>query len=521
MEMDILPGESTPPSSHSGLGPLRILIIDDDKTDRILVRGCLQRSGTSVALDEAGSGKEALRLIQIRSYDCIILDYYLPDMDGFAVFKSLHTATPDCPVIMLTGWGDEDLAVELMKAGAADYLPKASMTPERLQAGVRHTMELARARKARTEAEEKLRSQEALFRTLANSIPQLAWMADPSGSRYWFNNRWFEFFGRTTDQLRGWGWHGLVHPDYAERVLELIRESCAAGDPWESIHPLRSKDGTYRWFLVRALPIRRPDGEISGWLGTNTDITNQKNAEAERERLLALEQDARTRAEHAIRSRDEFVAIVSHDLRNLIQIIGCAARRIPPSPSDEKGTNYVAFIQRSAHEMERLVRDLLDLSSMETGHFAIERKPLDLSRAFEEAQERFNLASHGRSIVFDCEVDPSLGLVNADRDRLLQVIINLLGNALKFTPDGGRISLRALQRGGCAEIVVQDTGAGIAPEQLSHIFDRFWRKDRASRDSAGLGLAICKGIVDAHGGRIEVESTQGVGTTFRVSIPLA
>src|SRR5918992_2971296 len=154
MEIVISPGESILLSPRSGLEPLRILIIDDDKTDRVVVRGCLQRSGSSIAADEAGSGAEALQLIKSKSYDCIILDYYLPDMDGFAVFDSLHTATPDTPVIMLTGLGDEDLAVGLMKAGAADYLPKASMTPERLQAGVRYAIELARARKARTEAEE-------------------------------------------------------------------------------------------------------------------------------------------------------------------------------------------------------------------------------------------------------------------------------------------------------------------------------------------------------------------------------
>jgi PAS domain S-box-containing protein len=505
---------------RNGPEQLRVLMIDDDETDRASVRRCLQQCGLSVTMDEAASAAQALTFIDGARYDCVLLDYFLPDMDGLALFKSLRTAAPDSPVLIFTGRGDEDIAVELMKAGASDYLPKNSMTPERLSAGLRYAMQLARATKARREAEDKLRTQEALFRNLANAIPQMAWMTDPSGSRYWFNQRWFEYTGTSIEDMQGWGWRQVHHPDHVERVTQLVQRSCATGEPWENTHPLRSKDGSYRWFLSRALPIRGPDGEISGWLGTNTDVTDQKNAEAERERLLALEQEARTKAEQATKARDELLAIVAHDLRNPIQIIMIAAGKIPPLPADEKGRNYVEFIQRSAREMERLVRDLLDLSSMESGNFAVECQSVDLRQVVEETRDYFNLSATGRSVAFHCEVEPSVGTVSADRDRLLQLIGNLLNNALKFTPDGGRISLRASEHDGSAEIVVRDTGPGIAPEQLPHVFDRFWRGDRASRNSAGLGLAICKGIVDAHNGRIAVKSTQGVGTTFQVSIPV-
>jgi PAS domain S-box-containing protein len=513
--------DSVPIAPRNGPEQLRVLMIDDDETDRASVRRCLQQSGRSVTVDEAGSAAEALTLIQGARYDCILLDYFLPDMDGLALFKTLQTAVPDSPVLIFTGRGDEDMAVELMKAGASDYLPKNSMTPERLSAGLRYAMELARATRARREAEEKLRTQEAVFRTLANAIPQMAWMTDPSGNRYWFNQRWFEYTGTTIEDMQGWGWRRVHHPDHVERVTQLIHRSCATGEPWENTHPLRSKDGSYRWFLSRSLPMRGPDGEISGWLGTNTDVTDHKNAEAERERLLGLEHEALTKAEQATKARDELLAIVAHDLRNPIHIVMSAAARIPPLPADEKGRNYVEFIQRSAREMERLVRDLLDLSSMESGNFAVACRSVDLRQVLQEARDQFNLSTAGRSVAFECEVHPSVGMVSADSGRLLQLIGNLLNNALKFTPDGGRVSLCASQHDGFAEITVQDTGPGIAPEQLPHIFDRFWRGDRASRNSAGLGLAICKGIVDAHNGRIAVKSTQGVGTTFQVTIPVA
>jgi signal transduction histidine kinase len=146
-------------------------------------------------------------------------------------------------------------------------------------------------------------------------------------------------------------------------------------------------------------------------------------------------------------------------------------------------------------------------------------RPVELLQLLQEARERFDLSAGERNIEFNCEIDAKIGSVSADRDRLFQVIANLLGNAFKFTPEGGRVSLRAYEHEGDAEIVVQDTGSGIPPENLPRIFDRFWRGDRALRDSAGLGLAICKGIVEAHRGRIWVESSLGVGTAFYVRIP--
>jgi PAS domain S-box-containing protein len=511
--------ERMTPVPPSGADPLRLLIVDDDETDRRAVRRCLQRSGLSVAADEAGSAVEALTLVGNCAYDCALLDYYLPDMPGPSLFEQLRAVAPDMPIVMLTGRGDEDVAVELMKAGAADYLPKASMTPERLSAGVRHAVELARETLARTQAENALRAQESRFRTLANAIPQLAWMTDAGGARNWFNLRWFDYTGLSLEEVKGWGWRQVVHPDHIDRVVQLIRRSCETGEAWEDTYPLRGKDGTYRWFLSRCVPIRQNDGEKVGWLGTNTDVTSQKNTEAERERLLALAHEARSRAEQATKARDELLAIVAHDLRNPLHVILALAARLPPFIEGPKGRQYLEHVERSAGQMERLVRDLLDLSNIESGTFAVDLRPVELLQLLQEARERIDLSAGERNIEFNCEIDAKIGSVSADRDRLFQVIANLLGNAFKFTPEGGRVSLRAYEHEGDAEIVVQDTGSGIPPENLPRIFDRFWRGDRALRDSAGLGLAICKGIVEAHRGRIWVESSLGVGTAFYVRIP--
>lgn len=510
--------DELPSTPRTGTGALRLLVIDDDETDRLAARRCLRQSGLSITMDQAASGAEALKHIGDASYDCVLLDYYLPDMPGLSLFESLRAAAPDIPVVMFTGRGDEDIAVELMKAGAADYLPKASMTPERLAAAVRHAMDLARATVARKQAEEEIRAQESRFRTLANAIPQMAWMADAEGARFWFNQRWFDYSGSTFDEVKGWGWQRFHHADHVERVTRRIRESCATGEPWEDTYPLRGKDGEYRWFLSRALPVRDTYGAIIGWLGTNTDVTVQKNAEAERERLLQLEQEARSRAERATKARDDLMAIVAHDLRNPLQIIMTASTKIESALTGEQDKQYLGFIQQSAHEMERLVSDLLDVSSIENGSFSIHLQPIELRPLLEEARDRFGLAARERSITLECEIGRDVGTVIGDRDRLFQMVGNLVGNAIKFTPKGGRVSLRAWRHDGELEILVEDTGCGIAPEHLSRVFDRFWQDTRARRTGAGLGLAICKGIVEAHDGRIWAESRVGAGSTFHVRI---
>jgi PAS domain S-box-containing protein len=503
----------------TGSERLRLLVVDDDEMDRLAVRRCLRQSGVSAKVDEARSAAETLERLSGAEYDCVLLDYYLPDMPGLSLFQRMRAVAPDVPVVMFTGRGDEDIAVELMKSGAADYLPKASMSPERLAAAVRHARELATASVARRAAEEKVRAEESRFRTLANAIPQLAWMTDPSGARHWFNDRWFEYTGTTLEEMEGWGWRKVHHPDHVDRVTHLVLRSCASGEPWEDTFPLRGKDGAFRWFLSRALPIRGASGNIVGWIGTNTDVTDQKNAEAERERLLALEHEARSKAERATKAREELLAIVAHDLRNPLQVVTSASARLASAVKDEKLVQYAHFIQRSARDMDRLVSDLLDISSMESGSFSVRRRKVALPTLLNEVCEQFDSAARERHISLLRDVDGALTLLRADGDRLKQVISNLLGNALKFTPEGGRVSVTAHERDGEAEIAVQDSGPGISPENLPRIFDRFWQGDRASRSGAGLGLAICKGIVEAHRGRIWAESTLGSGTTFYVRVP--
>jgi PAS domain S-box-containing protein len=514
--------------------PLRLLLVEDDELDRRAVRRCLQQCGIPVIAEDAISAEETLQRIASNGYDCVLLDYYIPGVRGLALFQKIREVAANMPVVIFTGRGDEDIAVELMKSGAADYLPKASLTAERLASSLRHIIELSGAAEARRRAEEELRVQEARFRTLVNAIPQLAWMADRSGARYWFNDRWYDYTGTSFEEVRGWGWQKAHHPDHLQRTVEKMRRSFEAGEDWEETYPLRGKDGTYRWFLSRALPIRGEDGGITNWLGTNTDITEQKNAEAERERALALEQQLRSHAERATRARDEVMAIVVHDLRNPMNTILTSATIIGYSleKQAEKGIDFnpalaadlktcVEAIQSSIKTMDRLICDLLDVSRMEAGSFSIQPSDVDIGALLEESLKICESQARAKKITVTADIPAGLPPVNGDRDRLDQVLSNLLGNAFKFTPEDGRVIVRARKVDASVQITVEDSGPGIPAADLPHIFDRYWRGDRASRDGAGLGLAICKGIVDAHGGNIWVESALGRGTTFRFNVPCA
>jgi signal transduction histidine kinase len=226
-------------------------------------------------------------------------------------------------------------------------------------------------------------------------------------------------------------------------------------------------------------------------------------------------------ATEAVRARDQTVAIVSHDLRDPLATIctGCSVLELDAGKALEAGTPAAMF--RAAKQMERLVDDLLDVTRIEAGGLSLEIAPVDAAALVRETAALFEAASGERTLRLELAVEDGLPPLRADRGRLSQVLSNLLGNAVKYAPAGGRVELRAAMTGARSGVrfSVRDDGPGIAPDQLPRLFDRFWQAERGQRGGAGLGLAIAKGIVEAHGGTIEVESTLGHGSTFSFTVP--
>jgi len=273
----------------------------------------------------------------------------------------------------------------------------------------------------------------------------------------------------------------------------------------------------------RQLELDRMSREVAEVNGRMIDVNSQLEDKADAlERTVASERAARSEAEAAVATREELLAIVSHDLRNPLGSIVFSAALLDRTTIDgeegERVHKSAQTILRSADRMTRLIADLLDLAQIQAGKLAVEQRPEDVEGLIRDCVEMLRPLAATK----DLKGMASAGLhVRCDRERVLQILSNLVGNAIQFTPEGGSIFIAAQDTGHEVRFSVRDTGQGISEEELPRIFDRFWQAQRKNRAGVGLGLSIAKGLVEAQGGRLSVESTLGAGTTFFFTLPLA
>jgi PAS domain S-box-containing protein len=355
--------------------------------------------------------------------------------------------------------------------------------------GIAYILDISESKKALAA----LRESEVQFRTLAENIPQLAWMANSDGWIFWYNNRWFEYTGTTLDEMQGWGWEKVHHPDFVAAVTAKYHDHIVKRQvAWEDLFPLRSADGEYRWFLSRAVPIRDRNGEIVRWFGTNTDITIQREAEE------ALEL--------ANRRKDEFLAMLAHELRNPLAPISTAAELLGRADgAKDVVKKYGAIIARQVRHMTEIVDDLLDVSRVTRGLVSIDKAELDIKDAVQNAIEQSKPLIESRGHTLSVRLAPGQAVVLGDRTRLIQVLTNLLNNAAKYTPLGGHIDLRMDVDGACVSISIADDGIGMDASFLPHVFDLFTQAERTpdrSQGGLGLGLALVRSIMTLHGGSV-------------------
>ncbi len=363
----------------------------------------------------------------------------------------------------------------------------------------------------RCRADEALRESEKRFRMLADNMGQLAWTCDQLGNVTWYNQRWLDYTGLAFEEMKGWDWSKVQHPDHLQRVVARIKHSAETGEPWEDTFPLRGKDGDYRWFLSRALPIRDEQGNIVQWFGTNTDIEDLKQA--------------REAAETANRVKDEFLANVSHELRTpLNAIMGWTHLLTRGKLDKETSARGLETIARNASAQNQLISDLLDVSRIISGQLRFESGVVDLIPVIKAATETVRPAADAKGIALQLKLDKGAGLMSGDAMRLQQIVWNLLNNAVKFTPRGGEVTVRLNRENSRVVITVSDTGEGISGEFLPYIFDRFRQAESTSKrqhSGLGLGLAIVRHLVEAHGGTICASSKgSGKGATFTATFPL-
>ncbi|HET7730140.1 MAG TPA: PAS domain-containing protein [Usitatibacter sp.] len=377
----------------------------------------------------------------------------------------------------------------------------------------------------RSRVERTLRESEMRFRALADSMPQIVFAADADGNVDYFNRQWYEYTGLPEGETGFESWRHVHTEEGLARVAQAWPEALRTGQPYEIEYPLRRHDGVFRWHLGRALPIRDAGGKVIRWFGTNTDIHDRKQIEDALAQALRAEQEARGEAELASRMKDEFLATLSHELRTpLNAILGWSHMLRRPTSGAEEVARGAEVIERNARSQAKIIEDLLDMSAIISGKVRLDVTAVDLASIVLAAVETARPAAEAKQITMDVQVLPLEGLqMRGDATRLQQVMWNLLSNALKFTPRGGRIEVKLRSRGGQAEVCVSDSGQGIAPEFLPFVFDRFRQADATITRKAGglgLGLAIVKQLVELHGGTVTAESGgEGQGATFTFTLP--
>ncbi len=566
-------GVDHPDATSAGVQPatLRVLVVDDDDVDRMTVTRGLRRAGIPAAVDEAATTAEALRLVATHRYDCVFLDYNIPGGNGATLLCGIKGAGMGVPVVMLTGQGDEKVAVELMKAGATDYLPKAGLSPERLAQSLRYAVELARASDAakrsdadrRASAERTSRLQlvtERLSAALSEGDVAALFLGEVRAAVA-ADTAWLAVVDTRRGVMRALGSAGYV-AETARRFEELpLDAKMPANDVVHDAHPR-----TYpsRAALVAAYPDLRdaldgidqeavailplvaggtPFGVMS--LGFRVErvldeadlaftlaLARQCAQALERARLYEAERSsraaaeaARREAEDANRTKSEFLARMSHDLRTPLNAIGGYAELIEigvHGPVTAGQRESLARVRRAQQHLLTLINDILSFARLEAGQVQIVTSDVLVAPLLAELGTLLQPQAETRGLSLLIDAGPPELMIRADRERVLQVLLNLGTNALKFTPHG-EIRIEALADD--TELVslrVSDSGIGIPLERLTSIFDPFTQVHGTAAEregGVGLGLAISRELAQRMGGALSVESAEQQGSRFTVLLP--
>jgi PAS domain S-box-containing protein len=403
-------------------------------------------------------------------------------------------------------------------------LPRRTLLLQAMPIRLEEGGELAGAVAAQTDisdrvrAEAELRASEARFRTITNAMPQMVWSTLPDGHHDYFNRQWYAFTGLGEGETDGDGWAEVFHIEDQPVAWSRWRHSLATGDDYEIQYRLRHHSGEYRWVLGRAVPVRNERGVIIRWLGTCTDIHEQR-----------LAQDALERSERALREadrrKDEFLAMLAHELRNPLAPISTASQLLMLASDPARVRSAGEVIARQVRHMTELVDDLLDVSRVTRGLVHLEMEAVNLREVFSSASEQVRPLIDARKHALRTRLPAAPLWVNGDRTRLTQIFSNLLSNAAKYTPEGGELELDADLAGAWVTVRVRDNGHGIDPSLLPHIFELFTQADRSpdrAQGGLGIGLALVRSLVALHGGMITAESAgRNEGATFTVSLPVS
>ena len=502
---------------------ISILVVDDTPQNLVTLEAILEEPALRVV--GVSSAREALRRLLKEEFAAILLDVHRPDMDGFetATLIRQRPLSKHTPILFLTAYAVEAQLTKAYALGAVDYMP-TPVQPDVLKAKVavfadlhrkrlevRRQAELLRDAEARLrqQAEHALRESEGRFQVLCTAAPVAIFQLDSGGRCVYASPVWQATTGGAPESAIGFGWADVISDGRGAETLANWRAEVDKGERW-SCESRYTCQGETRWVHVRSSPINSDTGAAIGHVGTVEDITTRKVAEA---RLL-----------DADRRKDEFLAMLAHELRNPLAAISSAVT-VARTPHLERERSWsIAVIGRHVRHLENLIDDLMDVSRITLGKIEMRRERLDLAIVLARAADAVRTQVADRSQQLDVQLPAEPLWVDADPTRLEQVFVNLLGNASKYSHDGGRIWFSALEVSAGVEVRVRDEGIGLDQAMAGRVFDLFAQAqtglDRA-KGGLGIGLSLAQRLTDLHGGSIRVHSDGlGHGAEFVVTLPL-
>jgi PAS domain S-box-containing protein len=378
---------------------------------------------------------------------------------------------------------------------------------------------------ALSKAMAELKLSEKQFRLIADLSPVHLFRAGPDGDATYLSPGFLAMTGLRREQAMGFGWIDAVHLEDRQRLMSSWQEALHSQVIFQAEFRFRVATGEFRWYRTRVVPDRDDAGSVIGWVGAAIDLHELHLALDERADALDKAEDARRLAEEASHLKDEFLATASHELRTPLNAIAGWVHVLQTGVVADRNQQQQALdaIDRNVRIQTRLIEDLLDVSRMIQGRVSLTVAPLDLRGVIDAAVETIGHTAAAKDIAVEVMTPPEALPVIGDQHRLQQVFWNLLANAVKYTPRGGGVTIAVARESGRAVVRVKDSGEGIDPAFLPHVFEPFRQGASATmRSGLGLGLAIVRRLVDLHGGRITAESSgAGLGSTFSVSLPVA
>lgn len=485
---------------------LQILVVEDDELDRMIMKRALNGSGMKHELTFAEDHESGKTAAAEKEYDCIFLDYNLPGGTGLELLKEIRAAKNTAPIILVTSQGDEKIAVEAMKNGANDYIPKSLLSADGIAQSVRFMVTLKSQEKQRLILEQQLKETERRLKTVVANSPIILFALDEQAQFTLFEGKGLESMGINKEEFIG-----KAIQDIHQLPIQLEDyQKSMNGEEATSVVEVDSK-----FFEIFYTPIHADNNNITGVIGVASDITGHKRAEDELKSAMTL-------AEETARLKEQFLANMSHEIRTPMNGIIGLTRILLKSELSEDQMRFLQSIKVCSDNLLVIINDILDLSKIEAGKMSFESVPFRITDLARHAVELFQAKADEKSIQLVMKIDTSIPqALSGDPTRLSQILNNLMSNAIKFTGEGEVslfINLRSTrEKQVTLDFEVKDSGIGIPEESLNSIFESF---TQASTDTTrkfggtGLGLTIVKKLIELQGGNIGVRSKLGSGTTF-------